>query len=792
MRHRVLALVLALALGARDAAAQGVATADDARAWEANPALIGFRHPAGWQLQWNGRDGAFTDASAVATWRRFAFSVAGDRDSSQRAGFGFSLGSGPLRLGLGGEWTALRAPRDARAFDTRAGLSWRPLPSFAAGARVEHLSRSALAGVRPDRSYALGAALRPFAWSRERAHDLGPRFTLEAEVTLLEGASRRDAATIVGVALEPIDGLVLRAAAGSGGERRVALTLRGAHRAFTHERRGTRTLDGGESWTLSGQSARERALVALPGEARIARVTVRGPLADEDIPGGLMGGGGDVPSGPIHRQLEQALEDPLTRGVFLELGGASGMAQLEELRPRIQRLVVAGKPVVAYIEKSGGRGDLYLGSTATQVFASPAAEFVGMGLRVERRSYRAMLERAGIRMDRASIGVFKSAYRNYSVDSTPPADTLVIQRMLTQRQQLFVDAVTSGRRIPAERLMPVLDGRDHDARALARLGVIDSVGWREDALAALGRLTGLGRRPRRVDLRRDPPARERWATPTRIAIVYAGGAIVDGRSGADLLDGGVMGDRTVIAQLESAFRRRDVRAVVLRIESPGGSASASHLLDHTVQRLRAETRKPLVVSMGSVAASGGYFMSAHADRIWANRHTVTGSIGVVFVKPSFEGLYERLGVRQEDFDRGEFMRGLSPARAWRPQDQAAADSAVGRLYRTFTRSVAEGRDIQPGEAVAVAQGRAWMAEDAAERRLVDSIGGLESALAEARRLAQVPTREFIAPVEYRRPRGTLIERVVGGWLRERLGEGLRLRGLEGTQMRADEELLDLD
>src|SRR5262249_22066921 len=245
---------------------------------------------------------------------------------------------------------------------------------------------------------------------------------------------------------------------------------------------------------------------------------------------------------------------------------------------------------------------------------------------------------------------FKSAYRNYSVDSTPPADSTVIQHMLGQRQELFVNTVANGRALSRERLLPVLDGREYEPRALAKLGVIDSVCWREDALAELGRLTGLGKKPRSVDLRRAPEARTRWETPARIAVVYAGGAIVDGRSGMDALDGSVMGDQTITAQLERAFHAPGVNAVVLRIDSPGCSPGASYLMDHAVERLKRETGKPLVVSMGSVAASGGYFMAAHADRIYADKHTVTGSIGVLFLKPSFEGAYAKLGVRQDEFE----------------------------------------------------------------------------------------------------------------------------------------------
>src|SRR5262249_7656177 len=198
--------------------------------------------------------------------------------------------------------------------------------------------------------------------------------------------------------------------------------------------------------------------------------------------------------------------------------------------------------------------------------------------------------------------------------------------------------------------------------------------------------------------------------------------IVNGRSSRDALDGGVMGDATVISQLEQAFRAPGVKAVVLRIESPGGSASASYLMDHAVERLRRETGKPVVESMGSVAASGGYFMALHADKIYADKHTVTGSIGVVYVKPSFEGVYEKLNVRQDDFERGDYMRGLSPARDWRPREQAAADSMIRREDHTFVDRVMDGRKLESLEANGYAQGPARMGEDAAEAKLIDGIG----------------------------------------------------------------------
>ncbi len=763
-----------------------VAATDDARALFTNPAALGQRYPS---ERWLGyaRTAAGEEAyTALASWRRLGLGYARGLDRGHDYALGFSLGSGSLRLGWAGTLAAAAAPRAERDLDGTLGVLARPRPWLSVGGRVAHVFEPRVDGARVPRAYTWGLGLRPLALARERAHEAGLRLTLLGEVELDEGGSPETARVRTGLALEPVSGLELRLTAHGHDAYTAGLTLRGVRggAAATQARaRGERT---GERYALTAHEGEERTVLVSRRERRVAVVRIAGPLADQPLGGGLLSGGGGQPSAVHHRRLERALEDPLTRGVLLELDGAAGMAQLEELRPRLQRLVQAGKPVVAYLPHGGSRGDLYLASAASRVFASPAAGFVSLGLRAERRYYRQALERLGLRLDRSSAGDYKSAYRNYSVDSMPRADSIVIEQFLTQRQKLFVDAVTAGRGIPEERLLPVLDGRSHPAAALARLGVVDSVGWREAALAELGRLARLGRKPRTVDLRRAPEARTRWATPQRIAVVYAGGAIVDGRSGSNLLDGDVMGAETVAAQLERAFETPEVRAVVLRIESPGGSASASHLLDHTVERLRRESRKPLVASMGGVAASGGYFMSLHADRIFASRHTVTGSIGVVFVKPSLEGAYAKLGVRQHDLERGDAMRGLSLARDWGPREQASADSAVRRTYRTFVDRFREARGLEAYEAYGFAQGRAWMGEDAAQRRLVDGIGGIEAAIAEARRLGGVPARERISLLELRHPRGNFFERLLRSWVREELARTASLPDLTRAQARAED------
>jgi protease-4 len=309
-------------------------------------------------------------------------------------------------------------------------------------------------------------------------------------------------------------------------------------------------------------------------------------------------------------------------------------------------------------------------------------------------------------------------------------------------------------------------------------------------MRALGHLADLGSRPREVDLARARPARRAWNVPRPIAVVYASGAIDVGESGGDLLMGPFMGSETLVRQLDSAFRRPGVRAVVLRVESPGGSGLASNLIDHEVVRLKHETAKPLIVSMGSVAASGGYYIAAHGDRIFADRYTRTGSIGVLTIKPSLEGWYAKHGVREQDFDRGRYMRGTSLARDWDREIQAHADSSIYSFYRAFVDKVAEGRGLTFAQVDSVAQGRVWMGEDARDRKLVDSIGGLEAAVDEARRRTGVPEGSRIELVEYRRPQGGLLERLMGKIVGGVVARSFHMPDPRGVYYLSDETIAD--
>ena len=756
-----------------------------------NPAAIGVRYPqelAFTMMQL--RDGHAVYRGALAA-SRFTLGMSGAEKSRSSFSLGVANGGERMRVGAVLQMT----PRDGggRLRDVRVGALSRPSPWLSLGGVLDHAFAPTFDGSRLDREWTAGVGIRPFALSRSSASDHGPKLTLTADWALTEGEPFESSRWRGGVEIEVVPGLGLQGLYLSESKGvQVGLTLLGVRTAL-HGQAGFADDHGPARYSTASVSVHEgedRTVLGMGTQRRVASVAVRGELGDDALSGfSFLGSTHARPVAPIHRQLERAREDPLTRGVLLELGGAVNMAQLEELAPKIERLRRAGKPVVAYLESGGGRGDLFLASACDAIVASPEALFMGLGLRVERRYYRKLLADWGVRIDRSSYGKYKSAYRNYSTDSTTAADREVIESSLDESQELFVTAVAAGRRIPRERLLTALDGRRWRSADLAKLGVIDSVGYREDAARILGRLAQLGAKPRRVKLAATPEITREWTRRSPIAVVYAAGGIETGTSGNDLLFGPYMGSETVSRQIERAFKNPEVRVVVLRVESPGGSSLGSDLIYHALSRVKNETGKPLIASMGGAAASGGYHISLPADRIYADRFTRTGSIGVVFARSSFEQWYRKHDVRQDVFERGPFMRGVSEGEDWDRQIQASADSAVQLEYREFVDLVARERGMSWEKTHEVAQGRVWYGEDARERNLIDEIGGLDAALAEARKRAGVPEREKIRLLEFRRPRPGLVDRLVGSLVREAWEHTLRIPA-DGAALRWMDEDVD--
>jgi len=784
---------------------ESVANADGALGTIFNPALVGMRYPSelliantrddrGHALRWDG----------LGAWRGLGVRWTRIPHQSQTLGGTLAFGAPAFRFGWTTEWSGgdLGAPDRS---DHRLGLLSRPNPWLSLGVTLDHPFQPR--GTK--RVYTAGVAFRPLALPvvgapvRDGSTRVdASRLTIFADARIPERSERRfdeDRHRAVslrfGAEMELVSGIALRGSVETstrefGGSAANAGLVFRLPRASVSGRAGTvEDVSGAtETYAVSFHSGEEATRLRPPSSHRVGTLALSGILGDDDLSSvSLFGAESVTPVGPIARDLDRALHDPLTRGVLLELDGVHNQAAIEELRPRVLALRAAGKPVVAYLENGGGRGDLVLASACNQIFSTDEALFWQLGLRAERRYYRRFLDHLGVRMDRSAIGKYKSAYREYSADSTSPADREEIERVLDQAEEHVASTLASARHMERARLDTLLDGRQWPTSELVKAGLIDSVGYREQALRSLARLAGLGRRARSEELASITPAERAWQPVRAVAVVYASGAIETGESGNDLFDGATLGSTTLVRQIEDAFRS-SARAVVLRIDSPGGSVLASDLIYHTLQRMKQETKKPLIVSMGSVAASGGYYIALPGQRIFADRMTETGSIGVVFLHPSFEGFYAKHDVHEDDFLRGAYMRGGSLAHDWDAQIQASADSSIARSYDRFVDRVVLSRGLPRATVLENAQGRVWLGEDARTRGLVDEIGGLDAALAYARKLAGLPAGVALEPLEFRRPRPGLLQRVVGSWVRAEVARNARVAEPQGVRWEAGDDV----
>jgi protease-4 len=436
--------------------------------------------------------------------------------------------------------------------------------------------------------------------------------------------------------------------------------------------------------------------------------------------------------------LERAARDPQIDGVLLRFAGASlGFAKALSLRRAVEGLRAAGKPVVAWAERLDAQ-DYLVASAATRVWLAPLGELFLVGLRLDGFYLRGLLDQLRVKPEVVRIGSHKTAGEHLTRESMSAEEREQLESLIEDLYEELVAAVAAGRRLEPSAVRGRIDCGPFRASAAVEAGLADGCLYPDEIAAALDALTPIPPAdrpgPRRARLLEatlyhalcggDPGWRPLVAGLPRIAYVVARGAIHRG-SGPR----GIASD-TLRRLLEALGRDDEVRGIVLRIDSPGGDGVASDLLWRAVRRLARE--KPVIASMGDVAASGGYYLASAADAVLAEAGTLTGSIGVVGGKPNLEGLYRRLGIGREGVERGARAGLLSEARGFTPDERAAVRDDMASVYATFVARVAEGRGLSAAAVERVAQGRVWSGARARAAGLVDALGGPLEALREAR------------------------------------------------------------
>ena len=499
------------------------------------------------------------------------------------------------------------------------------------------------------------------------------------------------------------------------------------------------------------------ALVALGGRDSSAPAFEKGSYlvlnlstnftdAPAELDLGPLGGGPEsVQLRTVTRALRAAAKDERITGVYLtgDLSPAdfgSGYAALRELRTALEDFRAAGKPVQAYLTQATTR-TYYVASVADNLALDPYGMILMPGLASQPMFFAGLFEKYGVNVQVTRVGKYKSAVETFTRRDMSPENREEVTQLLGDIWSVLLADIAKTRKLESAEIQGVVD-REGMIRAQPALEarLVDRVAYRDEIYEDLKARTGRAgsKEPfRQVALAQyakqlkdggAPEAGKKSSAKGRIAVVYAEGEIVDGEGNI-----GEIGGSELSRTLRKLRQDSNVKAVVLRVNSPGGSASASEVIQREVRLIR--EAKPLIVSMGSYAASGGYWISAPADRIFAESSTITGSIGVFGLQFDVQRLAADFGVSFDTVKTGRFADALTITRAKTPEEMAVLQRMVDWIYGEFVAKVSEGRKLTPEQVEAIAQGRVWSGREALARGLVDEIGGLEAALAHAAKRA---------------------------------------------------------
>jgi protease IV len=493
-------------------------------------------------------------------------------------------------------------------------------------------------------------------------------------------------------------------------------------------------------WRLIA-NARSR-LFARPPD--LVWVEISGALPEFETPVGFLRRRIDRGPTPLALQalrerLDRISYDGRVRGVALRIKDIeAGWAALEEARRELLSFREGGGRVVAYLQDPVDTRSYYLACAADEVLIAPLVTVGVTGVRTRVSFFKDALERLGVGAEVVAVSPYKSAGEPYTRNDFSPEAREQAERLLDGRYEELVHAIGASRGLTEAEARDVIDGAPYGSQEALTAGLVDGVLY-EDELP--GRLAAGGERVRLAEW---AAARRSLKTPYRrrarrwVELVQVKGAISRGRSRRvpvplPFLGGERAGSDSVVAALRGAGKNRRVGAVLLHVDSPGGDALASDLIWREVGRISA--RKPVVVLMGNVAASGGYYVSAPAAHVVARRLTVTGSIGVITIRPVAERLYGKLGVNPVGLERGERAGLVDPSRPPTEDELRVLEHQIGLVYDEFKDRVSWGRDLSDVDSIA--GGRVWSGAEALERGLVDGVGGFREAFRKACELGGV-------------------------------------------------------
>lgn len=461
--------------------------------------------------------------------------------------------------------------------------------------------------------------------------------------------------------------------------------------------------------------------------------------------------------------LERAAQDGRVAGLIARLGAAPlGMAQVQELRESVRRFRERKKFAVAFAETFGefgpGGNAYYLATAFDEIWLQPSGDIGLTGVLAEAFFLRGTLEKLGItpRMDHRYE--YKNAMNIFTERKFTPAHREATERVVKSYASQMLRGIAEGRRMTVDQVRALVDRGPLLGPEALEARLVDRLAYRQEVYDKVKERAGRGAKILPVLQYLERAGRPHTKGKT-IALIYGVGGVQRGKSGFDPVFGEVvMGSETVAGAFRAAIRDKDVKAILFRIDSPGGSYVASDTIWQETVRAR-KAGKPVIASMGNVAGSGGYFVAMAADKIVAQPGTITGSIGVLGGKMLTTGFWQKLGITWDEVHEGANATFWSGTSDYTPAQWARFQAWLDRVYDDFTSKVAEGRRLPKQRVLEIAKGRIWTGEDAKALGLVDELGGFATALRLAKQAAGIPEQEDVK-LKLFPPKKTIVEAIM--------------------------------
>ena len=480
------------------------------------------------------------------------------------------------------------------------------------------------------------------------------------------------------------------------------------------------------------------------------RITGQLPDYTPDDPFKKFFGGPDQSLTGLVSQFKKAKVDKRIKAIMLDVNMSGvGWGKAEEIRDAITDFRSSGKPVYAFIE-FGLNKEYYIATACDKIIVPPPGELFINGLAADVMFFRGSLDKLGIYPDIYQIGKYKSAGDMFTQKQMTDAHREYINEMLNDLYGRYINTIAQARKKSPDEVRALIDNAPYSAAQAKQAGLIDDVLYKDDVEKQFKKALGYKETDqfvavRGVDYRDVQPESLGLNKGEKIAVIYASGEIGSGSSQNSPSGDQSIGSDTVVKALNDAAADKSLKAIVLRVDSPGGSGLASDIIWHAVEA--ANQKKPVVVSMSDVAASGGYYISASAAKIIAQPSTITGSIGVVAGKPVMRGFYDWLGISNEYVLRGKNAGMFRETEKFSDDERAKFEEWIKTTYyQDFVPKVAKGRNKDAQYIDSVGQGRVWTGGQARERGLVDEFGGLDKAIEVAKQLAKIPADKGVERV----------------------------------------------